>query len=97
MIYIFVFTWAVLISFTITTFFLKLKEFKTNNHRYVIYLGWHKDVLICDGKVVDMFKGMSFSPVNLEFTDGEGEKVLVKVSQFFNSYTLKVNDKILDK
>lgn len=86
---------AVSFSFAISTFFLKLKIINTKNHRYVIYCGWYKDILLCDGEVVDMFKGMSFSSVNLEYDDGNGEKVTLKISQFFNSYTFKVNGKVL--
>lgn len=88
--------WIFLISFAIASLFLKIKEIKTKNHRYVIYLGWIKDVLLCDGVVVDMFKGMSFSAVNLEYEDELDGKIAVRISQlFFNTYTFKVNGKVL--
>lgn len=95
MLYILAVAWIIFVSFAITSFFLKLKEFRTKNHRYVLYLGWHKDVLMCDGIVVDMFKGMSFSAVNLEYDDEKDEKVMVRISPFFNSSTIKVNGRVL--
>lgn len=95
MLYILAIAWIFLFSFAIASFFLKLKEFRTKGHRYVLYLGWHKDVLICDGTIVDMFKGMSFSAVNLEYDDGNDEEVIVRISPFFNASTVKVNGRVL--
>lgn len=95
MLYVLAFAWIIFLSFAIASFFLKLNEFRTKSHRYVLYLGWHKDVLMCDGIVVDMFKGMSFSAVNLEYDDGKDEKVVVRISPFFNSSTIKVNGRVL--
>lgn len=87
--------WMVMIIFAIASFFLKTKEIKTREHVYFLYLGWAKVVLMCDGVVVDMFKGGSYAPVNLEYDDGKDEKITVKISRFFNSYTVKINGKIL--
>lgn len=95
MLYVLACAWIIFVSFAIASFFLKLNEFRTKSHRYVLYLGWHKDVLMCDGIVVDMFKGMSFSAVNLEYDDGKDEKVVVRISPFFNSSTIKVNGRVL--
>ena len=74
---------------------VKFSTYSYKEHKIHIYLGFIHAYLLLDGKIVDKESASLFGFHPLE-CDLDGEKIILKVNAFlFNSYTLRIGNKVL--